>query len=1480
MVDSGLIAQSDWDAKMASGGVGTKKHSQAGIKQRWGRVGRKAPGWVFPLYSKEQFAYLAEDTPPGSARENLEQLMMTARMGGIDDIKSFPWPEAFNPTTVHLDESAKNAREAFLAEMARADAALRSNGAVDKDGHPTSFGKELTRFSGVGSPASVMAIMYADRLGCIPEVSTILALLEGTRLVGRDSLLADSYDWPEEWRVEAATRHRAIASLAEDDAHLALLICAAWERADPGVPPWEESKERRTWARRWWVNNDVLIEAAKKRQAALAALSPAMKEEVKRFVEPSLLNRARGVLARTMGIFEFRRDGESYFEVNPVVALSENGEPRPPTPYGTERDAMTRVDAERVIALRRRKSGEDATMSNLVAVPDKEAVRGAGSNAGSSIADAMAMVLAFKQHASPESMRDVPLALIERFPIGLRVRMMPAPDGVPANEVLDRQDPFERPRTPEEKQKDGIKEKVQKRQTRRRKYRDPDEAPQATLDDARGDIGLRYRTGEDDEGHEARRIAEADRSAGEVAACGECEDCLAGRRCKVLATSERVNGFDAIRQWRTELRDAARAAVNNARLVVESHAGDGEEAWYEVTGYADIATGEPKVKLVKDWRVEDADPDPSKHHEVAPGMSIDVRVAGWVEDHQDRLRVFERIDGKGRFLLREAPASFKTQLERNQIAVSLSAGAQGLLELLQPDQEFTATVVPARAEDCYTITMLEMLYRHLQQAKGGLTQVLVDPKDPKKGRVGAYSAVVESVPNDNGFMGFRLLFEDSGRGIRHLISYRPPSQKAEEAEDASPDAAAPPIFVVNQPWLLRLKRDEPGLSVGGLDLDEIEAIIEDSARQLSIPRSRDRGGASDDPDEPSPADDYLDVSESGEPDDRVIRKAPKKTRLKSQGDSPLSHVLAERLAALDDSPEWRNTVWSFWARSHHVLLRGDGAVTPGSATEPIPLRLAQKTIVTEPPKELARQRVAELARTAGIGSTVTGVVSDVIGKSGARVQLDDGVAVFVPLKEVSWLWLEDPRDGVQVGQTVELKLIELDPQTGQVTGSMRQLTPEPYPEYVRTHRAGDRATGTVRKVDTGAVWLDLAPGVEGFMPGRELDWVRIEDANDVLEPGQAVEVVLQEFDGKKRNVVVSRRAVMPDPLQIFKERYPVGSRVPGTIREVEPGFARLDIAPGVEGFLPAGEIAHVRTEDARDALREGQSVTIEILRYEINSKNRNVVVSLKALLSEPYAEFKQRHYVGERVEATVERSNDQHVNARLPNGAPGHLHVSQISYDRVDDASRHYKPGHRFTAQITEFNDGKRQVELSVKATLPHPFTTFMNSHSANQTVSGVVTKLFPKSASVSLGGGVRGSIFIRQVTGYPLASFDGHLRLNERYDFRIVGYDLERKQVNLALFGLVPSDSYSAPRLTTQPPVQTVRQSAPPPRPVIPPAPLRTPRSTTAEGASVEEATASACRALGLSTTQVRIEILDRGERGFFGRVKRFAKVRVTERI
>src|SRR5262249_25298767 len=133
VVDSGLICQEEWNPATASGSLPTKAHSQAGVRQRWGRVGRDAPGWVFPLYTRAQFSELALETPPGSSRSNLEQLYTKAKAGGIDGPLEFPWPAGYVAAGVDTDDSARLSIANFKAEIARSAAAARANGIVDDE---------------------------------------------------------------------------------------------------------------------------------------------------------------------------------------------------------------------------------------------------------------------------------------------------------------------------------------------------------------------------------------------------------------------------------------------------------------------------------------------------------------------------------------------------------------------------------------------------------------------------------------------------------------------------------------------------------------------------------------------------------------------------------------------------------------------------------------------------------------------------------------------------------------------------------------------------------------------------------------------------------------------------------------------------------------------------------------------------------------------------------------------------------------------------------------------------------------------------------------------------------------------------------------------------------------------------------------------------------------------------------------------------
>ncbi|MEU1179918.1 helicase-related protein [Streptomyces sp. NPDC005820] len=788
VVDSGLIAQSEWDVDTAQGSIRTKAHSQAGIKQRWGRVGRKAPGWVFPLYSKEQLLRLAEDTAPGSTRENLERLVMTAKMGGLDSVVDFPWPAAFvPPPPLALGEAAEASRKTFVEELHRADRALQTNGSLDAGGHPTTFGKELNRLQVLGSTGAALAVMHADRLACLPEVTAVLALLTApSRLVGPTGLLLTDFSWPDEWRYEAAERHRALASGCEDDAELVLQIVAGWERADPDTPPWEASPARTEWARRWWVGNDRLVTAAATRRDILGGLSPAMKEEVKRFVEPSLLRRARGAITRAFADLEHVLHGTDYVAVHGGQAA----------PCAAHAGQLTRLP-ERVIPLSRVRGRDGTRLAHLVTA-EPWALDGASDTTGP--ADAARLLALGALHARPEPRRDVIRALLAEWPAGTRALLHLDRDAVGrpvAGHVEARHAPSPLPEAARELAALDAQEQLA-------------HGGAATLVDASPETDRSWPTSEEripDVEALARtavldhRDVEADETA-----CGRCSRCLAGDLAACDAPRTAAGG-GAPGVPRGPGRPASAGSTDVSRpFVLAQEGGLNGDGWYEVVGYHVTPDGEPLVCLRPDWRRPEDTDGPGAHPDLQAGDHIDVVVGPLVGDHDGELRVLTRADGRGRFLLREADPNPARQDERAQLAVALHRRDTGQLADLVEGTTVTATVLPRSQSGHFTVTLVDLAHHHVQAAAKGARDV---------------AGVVTGVPNGSGFVNVRLLTHDSGTGLRHVIS---------ASAGASPPEPEAPVVV-------RLYQERSRLSLQGRSLRPVADVVEDlpDASLLGLP---------------------------------------------------------------------------------------------------------------------------------------------------------------------------------------------------------------------------------------------------------------------------------------------------------------------------------------------------------------------------------------------------------------------------------------------------------------------------------------------------------------------------------------------------------------------------------------------------------------------------------------------------------------------
>ena len=480
-------------------------------------------------------------------------------------------------------------------------------------------------------------MLYADRLACVPEAVTILALLEDTRLIGQRGLLQDDYEWPDEWRLEAADRHRGLATLCADDAELALLVAAAWERADPDAAPWEPSERRRTWARQWWVSHEVLAEAAVKRHETLSALSPAMKEDVKRFLEPALIGRARGVIGRTMGAMAYRRTDDGLY----VPLITQSTEE--PGTHQLERDALTGKTHPLVIAMRRREKDGERYISNLIAVPSTQSEP----RQATGVRDAMHLVREFRKSAPPDPARGRALTLMGRYPVGTRLRVRPEGDDLQLAVVLDELEPSERPPTQAEQDDDGIS----RRKKRRRRQFDATET-EGTATDYAGEIQRVVKRGINDDEDAERAFARSDQLSDDAVPCGVCDLCRAGRESecrKKTSGAGRGETIDALDDWNQRSAREAQAAVS-----VRSETDIPSEGWYEVAGY-DPSSDPPVARIVRRASESGIDAeDLGEHSELSPGQTVEVEIGELDHTHSGAVRVFYRVDGGGRCVVTEA----------------------------------------------------------------------------------------------------------------------------------------------------------------------------------------------------------------------------------------------------------------------------------------------------------------------------------------------------------------------------------------------------------------------------------------------------------------------------------------------------------------------------------------------------------------------------------------------------------------------------------------------------------------------------------------------------------------------------------------------------------------------------------------------------------------------------------------------------------
>ncbi|WP_041607669.1 bifunctional 4-hydroxy-3-methylbut-2-enyl diphosphate reductase/30S ribosomal protein S1 [Halobacteroides halobius] len=334
-------------------------------------------------------------------------------------------------------------------------------------------------------------------------------------------------------------------------------------------------------------------------------------------------------------------------------------------------------------------------------------------------------------------------------------------------------------------------------------------------------------------------------------------------------------------------------------------------------------------------------------------------------------------------------------------------------------------------------------------------------------------------------------------------------------------------------------------------------------------------------------------------------------------------------------------------------------------------------------------------------------------------------------------------------------------------------------EESTTLTVGERVTGTIAQLTEDGAYIDIGAKTEGFIPNNEISSQRVA-SSEILSEGEEVEVEIVNPEGEDGHPILSKRKVDEEAAWAkVKEAYENEEIITAKVdREVKGG---LVVNIGLRGFIPASHVAVDYVEDLSQFV--GQELELKVI--EVEEENNNVVLSRKAILEEELSKKKEEILnslnKGDIVEGKVTKLVDFGAFVDL-GGVEGLLHISEISWQRIEHPSKVLEEGQEIEVKVLEVNPTEERIALGYKQTQPDPWEQFDNKYDEGDKVTGKITKTVDFGAFMEVEPGVEGLIHISQLSHEHVANVEDVVTAGDEVEAEILNIDINERRVGLSI--------------------------------------------------------------------------------------------------
>ena len=339
---------------------------------------------------------------------------------------------------------------------------------------------------------------------------------------------------------------------------------------------------------------------------------------------------------------------------------------------------------------------------------------------------------------------------------------------------------------------------------------------------------------------------------------------------------------------------------------------------------------------------------------------------------------------------------------------------------------------------------------------------------------------------------------------------------------------------------------------------------------------------------------------------------------------------------------------------------------------------------------------AKLLETLKEGAIVKGVVKN-ITDYGAFVDLG-GIDGLLHITDLAWRRVRHPSEVVQVGQELEAKVLKFDQDKNRVSLGLKQLGEDPWVGIARRYPQGTRLFGKVTNITDYGAFVEVEAGIEGLVHVSEMDWTNKNvDPRKVVTLGDEVEVMVLDIDEERRRISLGMKQCKPNPWEDFAQSHKKGDKVSGQIKSITDFGVFIGLPGGIDGLVHLSDLSW--NESGEEAVRKyKKGDELEAVVLGIDTDRERISLGIKQMGGDPFSNFVSTHDKNTLVKGTVKSVEAKGAVIDLGNDVEGYLRASEISADRVDDATTRLSAGDAIEALITNIDRKNRSIQLSIKA--------------------------------------------------------------------------------------------------------------------------------------------------------------------------------------